>query len=513
MQEGDSAFTHWRPHPEYQVQPHPGLEGMAEATYGLALEAYRGLPPHLHQEGKDAVDWSKVAASRTREGYPGLAGEGHNEASKAWAKVAVKIKDPAEREKPMDLMDRHADLADRHESMSHRGVFESHRDHAEAAVAKLARSWEMLRPSEVGALLDATPKKDWDSLHSIIREQRPDLDGIATTARYSRLRDAREALAGGAGSRWDEVKRSYAARLGREAKIASTEADRLTADAPEGDADAHRRARDGHEKAAGLHLEAHAAYVDCAGPGQLWREVGMKSHQKELDRHMTQMTRHAEAQHRALRAREPGAFDRGSMTIVGLSEGHPAAKALRALHAYGDIQPHSETACRMSAQADAGLVSHDNAAEAHAIAAGWGEVELEKKVENGLLDHDGLGELEALNQAHRKAQRYHDDLAGPGKLTREEERDFVNRFAERGITALYGGGRDSKGHGWWMGKTSPEIAKAAMGGELMGGDHKVVQEAKVQGLWAPLVDPRNRSGNPNFYYHRDAVRELLGEKD
>jgi hypothetical protein len=103
--------------------------------------------------------------------------------------------------------------------------------------------------------------------------------------------------------------------------------------------------------------------------------------------------------------------------------------------------------------------------------------------------------------AEERLAAYFDRSRGPAfRFTPQEARAFGERFAERGIVALYG---QKKGHGFWLYKTTPEIARKVQAGDL-----DLFNKAKASGDLHSIPDPTVSTGNSFFWAARDAVADL-----
>lgn len=94
----------------------------------------------------------------------------------------------------------------------------------------------------------------------------------------------------------------------------------------------------------------------------------------------------------------------------------------------------------------------------------------------------------------------------------ENEMDAVNeaidRLADCGIVAMYGGGDESKGHGFWLRQTNPEDAKRRAAWWRSAGSMTNEQYTAERRHWeegTPLVNDGEKSGNPHFWMFDDAL--------
>lgn len=94
----------------------------------------------------------------------------------------------------------------------------------------------------------------------------------------------------------------------------------------------------------------------------------------------------------------------------------------------------------------------------------------------------------------------------------ENEMDAVNeaidRLADCGIVAMYGGGDESKGHGFWLRQTNPEDAKRRAAWWRQAGSMTNEQYLAERRHWeegTPLVNDGEKSGNPHFWMFDDAL--------
>ena len=70
---------------------------------------------------------------------------------------------------------------------------------------------------------------------------------------------------------------------------------------------------------------------------------------------------------------------------------------------------------------------------------------------------------------------------------------LINKLADKGIVAVYGGGAKSKGHGFWMYQSTPEQAR------------KVIEKGFYCDIpGKTLENDGQKSGNPYFWMYEDA---------
>lgn len=86
--------------------------------------------------------------------------------------------------------------------------------------------------------------------------------------------------------------------------------------------------------------------------------------------------------------------------------------------------------------------------------------------------------------------------------------EAIDRLADCGIVAMYGGGDESKGHGFWLRQTNPEDAKRRAAWWRQARSMTNEQYTAERRHWdegAPLVNDGEKSGNPHFWMFEDAL--------